>query len=375
MLCSRNNDNRRGGVCILKLLLLLPAITVTGLSGQGFGVSRTTTQQQQHEPTCQNLIVHLLSQKAEIGGVEVGVTTAANSRRGLFATKNIDEGKPICKIPSNLALALSDPANQNHPVDDDTSTMMVRCGANYLTQYANNDVWKWYTETFPKELPLTPDAFSDPEAIELLEFPLALEMVQQRKNDLQTIAVETGLSLDDLRAATTLVSSRSFPIKVAQDDGDIHLDDRGQVITKAGEPAKVIRVLVPLIDMANHKSTNFNAKLVIQDAHKDDAWFVLQATRNIRKGQEITISYGAADSVHLLVDYGFTPDDGNPVDTYLLRKHAKDFTLNDWSTTLQEDLEVMEMLNDGPAVDREDQTLRMVLQFRIQLKQSYADIV
>jgi hypothetical protein len=46
--------------------------------------------------------------------------------------------------------------------------------------------------------------------------------------------------------------------------------------------------------------------------------------------------------------------------------------LADWSTTLQEDLEVMEMLRDEPAMDQEEEILRMVLQFRIQLKRSYA---
>jgi SET domain len=369
MIHSRDICNEGG--CILKLLCLVP-ILVNGLSGKGFGLPKTSAINTQplYEPTCFELMAHLLSQKAEIAGVEVGVT--ADNRRGLFATKNIIEGKSICKIPSDLALALSDPSIAKP--ESDPQTAMVRCGVYYLTQYANNDAWRWYTETFPKNLPLTPDAFSDLDDIEILEFPLAVQMVQQRRRDLQAVAVETGLPLSDLQKATTLVSSRSFPIKVAQDNGDIHLDDRGQVITKAGESNKVVRVLLPLIDMANHQSTKFNAQLVLQDAHKDEAWFVLQATRNIRQGQEITISYGAADSVHLLVNYGFTPDDGNPIDTYLLRKHAKDFALSDWSTSLQEDVEVMEMLKDEPAVDREEEILRMILQFRIQLKKSYANI-
>jgi SET domain len=367
MFGSRTNSIRHGGDCILALLLVLFPTVTSGLSGVGFGGGGSPSSMiSKHEPTCQNLLEHLASQRAVIAGVEVGVVTTADNRRGLFATQNFSEGKPICKIPSDLALALSDPAN--NPDDD-----MVRCGANYLRQYAHSEVWKWYTDTFPKPLPLTPDAFPDDEDVELLEFPMAVQMVQQRKKDLIAVAKATGLAVDDLRAATTLVSSRSFPLKVAQDNGDIQLDDRGQVITKAEQASsKAIRVLVPLIDMANHKSTNFNAKLVLQDAHQDDAWFVLEATRNIRPGQEITISYGAADSIHLLVHYGFVPDDGNPVDAYLLRKYGKDFALADWSTTLQEDLEVMEMLRDEPAMDQEEEILRMVLQFRIQLKRSYA---
>jgi hypothetical protein len=368
-----SSQTRHGGagisVLLLLVLVMFPIVTTGFSAGQGFGATSAGNKDMAmpslYEPTCQSLLEHLASQKAEVAGVEVGVsTTTADHRRGLFATKNIGEGKVICKIPSDLALALSDPANP----DDN----MVRCGANYLRQYANDGAWKWYTDTFPKTLPLTPDAFPDEEDVEMLEFPLAVQMVEQRKKDLAAVAQATGIAVDDLRATTTLVSSRSFPLKVAQNNGDIQLDDRGQVITKAEDGGKAIRVLVPLIDMANHKSTNFNARLVLQDAHRDDAWFVLEATRNIRPGQEITISYGAADSVRLLVHYGFIPDDGNPVDSYMLRKYGKDFALADWSTTLQDDLEVMEMLGDEPAMDQEDEILRMVLQFRIQLKRSYA---
>lgn len=108
--------------------------------------------------------------------------------------------------------------------------------------------------------------------------------MKQRKKDIKRVAEEKGIDEEELRFATWLVSSRAFPLSMAEDDnvaatkaGDINFDDRGQVIAKAER--KWIRILVPLIDVANHSSHNPNAKLTVVDPEKDNAWFALETTR------------------------------------------------------------------------------------------------
>lgn len=95
--------------------------------------------------------------------------------------------------------------------------------------------------------------------------------------------------------------------------GDIALDDRGQVVTKAGE-RQSIQMLVPYLDMVNHHSqNNCNAKWTVLNPQKDDAWFALVATRSIPLHKEITISYGSQveTSDELLLNFGFV-DNSNP---------------------------------------------------------------
>lgn len=349
----------------------------------GFGRPSTSKgQPQQYIPhdtlAIQHLTQTLLQQKAELEGTEIG-TDCATGRRGLFATKNFSKDKIICKIPSAFALALSDPAISTSWKD----TSLAQLGANFLTSYQLNEnaraQWTFYLDGLPTQ-EFTPDFFTDDE-IALLEFPLLVNAIRKRQEDIQRVSSETGIVAHTLQCAVSLVSSRSFGLTVARADdsiqkeaGDIALDDRGQVILPSGQDQSVVRVMVPYMDMANHKSSGTaNAEWTVLDPARDNAWFALTANRNIPAGKEITISYGSSrveSSAELLLGYGFV-DSGNPVDKFLLKKGG-DGILNrdDWTTTLEEDQTMMNMMLDT-ATEQSEETLRKILQFRIQLKQSY----
>lgn len=158
------------------------------------------------------------------------------------------------------------------------------------------------------------------------------------------------------------MSSRSFSIKISIDDPLVR---EGALKTTE----KALRVLLPYLDLLNHSSDNFNAELHLIDPDKDDAWFAIRATRPIKKGKEISISYGAAGvetSIGLLMNYGFVPSQ-NKFDAMLLRKGGEDCieSLDGWSTTLEEDEAAL--AGSGDLGNMEN-----VLKLRIALKRSYS---
>jgi hypothetical protein len=104
------------------------------------------------------------------------------------------------------------------------------------------------------------------------------------------------------------------------------------------------------------------------DPEKDEAWFAIRALKPIPKGSEITIQYGSGvdSSVELLNAYGFVPT-SNKFDAMMLKKGGEDCieSLNDWTTTLQEDEEEFKSAEGNR---------RKTLALRIKLKKAYADL-
>jgi len=346
-------------------------------AGGGFGAkpAPTIVHTADTSETTQQLLKFLQAQKS--GGLdEVEIGIGPNGVRGLFATKNFKKGQLLCKIPSDCALALSDPSKNG----EDAPTL-VHGGANFLKMYQKPEnarqLWAPYLNTLPAmgsdQFDPTPDFFSE-EELGLLEFPRLVRQAKERKEQIKKLAVEMDLDPEELQFATWLTSSRAFSISISTPDEEKNepkYDDRGQVITKAGEQ-KTLRVMVPFIDMANHNSDNPNAKLTLIDPEKDDAWFALEATRPISAGKEVTIAYGSGidSSVELLLNYGFVPK-SNKIDEFMLKKGGDEAitSLDGWTTTLDEDKTMLSMVEDS----EDDSTLRKILQFRIRLKESYKD--
>mmetsp|Transcript_53245 Transcript_53245/g.159406 ORF Transcript_53245/g.159406 Transcript_53245/m.159406 type:complete len:253 (-) Transcript_53245:2219-2977(-) len=166
-----------------------------GKAAGGFG--KTVKAPSIHDPdtsdTTQNLIKYLSSQKSKgIGtegcGNEIGFHKETGIR-GLYATKNIKKGEIICRIPSDLALALSDPQFGG----DDVPTI-AHGGRNYIVFYKEDPqacaLWSPYLDTLPTKdvyFDPTPDYYSDKE-IEALEFPRAVENAKERKQQIKDLA-------------------------------------------------------------------------------------------------------------------------------------------------------------------------------------------
>jgi hypothetical protein len=219
-----------------------------------------------------------------------------------------------------------------------------------------SDKWAPYLVTLPtrsSNFDPTPDFFSD-EEIRQLEFPRIVKAAMERKHQIEELSKAEGVDLEALQFATWLVKSRAFSVlKVNREEG--------KVLTK--------NVLIPYVDMINHSSDQPNVKLeVVESKAEDESFYALCATRPIRAGQEILLSYGSGEdsAVELLLNYGFVPS-ANPNDVAMLQ-YGGDGCLTDadqWSTTLEED----EVLAQGASGN-----LRTILAFRIRLKQALQSI-
>ena len=166
--------SRLVAACITLLLLIRTIPPCTGFAAAakskasstaavGFGANKNknknslTQQQQPHIPdetaSTQRLLQFLQRHKAVLDGTVIGIDPVTGMR-GLYATKNFSKDKVLCKIPSDLALALSDPtaAAASDDSNDDAPTI-AHGGANFLTLYKNNPQaaaqWAFYLDSLP----------------------------------------------------------------------------------------------------------------------------------------------------------------------------------------------------------------------------------
>jgi len=345
------------------------------MGGGGFGPSKRTTFI--HTPDIGEESKRLqkfleVQNAAGLETIDIGFSKDTG-RRGLFCLTKIKKNQIFCKIPSDCALALADP----NKTGEDAPTPAHR-GANLLEMYMKKEqsrkFWSPYFDILPtkdsKMFDRTPDFFAD-EDLKLFEFPRLINRVKQRKKEIEEVAAERDLTVEELQFATWLSTSRQFRLNIPvpkseQDEIMPDKDEKGQIISRGGKK-KALYVLVPFIDIANHSSDQSNCRLTLVDPNKDDAWFALEATRPIAAGKELLISYGNGlhSSVELLLNYGFVPS-ANKIDALMLRKGG-DGTITDangWTTTLEEDKAMVQMAIDDPI-------LQKILQFRIRLKESY----
>jgi hypothetical protein len=363
------------------------AVTGGTTATKGFGAPKTPWKVYTPDETAAtaSLTDFLLKNKASISNTEIGFDPVTG-KQGLYATKNFKEGQVICQVPSDCALALSDPA----AAGKDAPTV-AHNGLQFLQRYWKNEVertttWAPYLDTLPVSVPAadsTPNLFPADE-LELLEFPRLVQRAKQYQTETKALFesqsdATSQVSLEELEFATWMVTTRSFPIQMqvaapveeGSDNADADkLDDRGQIISAADR--HWIRVMVPFIDIANHNS-DANAQMTLLDPEKDDAWFALKATRPIPQGREINMRYGSGldSSVELLLNYGIVPTEENKIDALMLRKGGDDCIANleGWSTTLEEDEAMLEMTAAGGTSDN----LRKILAFRIKMKKAYAE--
>jgi len=285
--------------------------------------------------------------------------------RGVYASKSFKNNEIICQIPSDCALALSNPDLGG--VDAPT---VAHCGRNFLDMYTNHPTasktWAPYLNSLPSldsaHFDATPDFFTD-EEIEAMELPWSKKQVEQRLVDIAELCAKDDISFEDLQFATWLVSSRALEISVGeQEDSDVASD-----LGASDGNVKSIRVMLPFLDMINHSSDNANCEMHLIDPEKDEAWFAIRTKRPIKKGKQITISYGTGveTSPALLHNYGFVPS-GNRFDKLMVKTKGDDVidSLEGWTTSLEED----ESLLKNPDLSG---NMKKILQMRRQLKLSY----
>mmetsp|Transcript_73170 Transcript_73170/g.152804 ORF Transcript_73170/g.152804 Transcript_73170/m.152804 type:complete len:161 (+) Transcript_73170:2-484(+) len=74
---------------------------------------------------------------------------------------------------------------------------------------------------------------------------------------------------------------------------------------KTGENTSQVHTLVPAADMPNHKTGTFEA------VQAPDGSLVLKAKGNLKKGDQVFISYGKKCNGEFLANYGFVPENND----------------------------------------------------------------
>ncbi|KAK1739253.1 SET domain-containing protein [Skeletonema marinoi] len=272
--------------------------------------------------------------------------------RGLFATRDIRPNELIVEVPYHLALNVGDTLRQDYynldnisdewdegDVEDVVQALYflenfvggASFDGSYCCRYdeydeeVDSDYFAPYVSTLPSkpiistadnnnsyddEEGLTPDFWSD-STINEIGIPSYSQRIIDRKSILRTIAQNNNVDEGDLQWATFMIRSRRFTTwnMVPDPNND---DDGGPFGALTQKKIEQIQgFLVPLIDMANH-NPNPNAVMKISvnkwtRKFDDTSSFALRATRPIRKGEEVTISYGdgSGTCLELLDKYGF----------------------------------------------------------------------
>lgn len=129
-------------------------ISNQGQAAGGFGKKNDSvpvSHTRDESPSTQNLLNFLLQWKSEgldsDAGTEVGFDMTTGIR-GMYATKQFKRNEIICKIPSDVALALVDPSTAS-----EETTSVADGAVNFLQWYQNNEqarkMWSPYLDTLP----------------------------------------------------------------------------------------------------------------------------------------------------------------------------------------------------------------------------------
>lgn len=105
------------------------------------------------------------------------------------------------------------------------------------------------------------------------------------------------LPLDQFLWAFSVISSRHLTLNnsaTPSDDASLQL------------------LVMPLLDFLNHSPDPNVVALPFHDKINNESFVLIQALRDIKKGEQLLMSYGALSNSHLLQKYGFTlPDNAN----------------------------------------------------------------
>ena len=258
----------------------------------------------------------------DVSSTKVGF---GNRGRGLFASRDINKGEVVLKVP--LSSVLSDGVG-NAPYPD--APWSVVLAAEVLRQRHQGDdaKFKCYVNSLPKETigfasaqlatsnsNLLPDLLSDTGALDELERYTFLLQGSAK-------AVAEKFTKDDWRWAMSLTHSRTF---------------------RAEEPVKnnnnkttVRRLMVPYVDLLNHDSRDDQVSCkweVVWGNGSDirDSYFEVTTTQPVKVNEELLTSYGECDDRKYFLYYGFLPVP-NPHNAVSLFRNLEDAA--SWYETL-----------------------------------------
>ena len=253
----------------------------------------------------------LLSWLAARGGSSSVAVATRNNLRGLECTRDAEVGEVLLEVP--LSAVLTDAVEPQLPGVAPSWTAplpsMVQLAIGALLRQQAPD-FAPYLSSWPAGMPELP-ANLEPGDVEA-----DAEFVAQ--------VSASRLWFEEQHAAAAILYAKAHPGQLFPCD----LDEFRTAVQLAGSRClrvacsalgRELRLLVPVVDMANHDGNTPSAIYTCAASEGDAAdagelgCVQLRAARPLRRGDAVTISYGEHTNAHFAQFYGFVPQD-NPHD-------------------------------------------------------------
>ena len=221
--------------------------------------------------------------------------------RGLFASRDVEAGEVVLRVPISSALSDGrvDPPYPGAP-------WSVVLAAELLRERAKGDDARLsrYVRSLPSEtIGFANSSFASREgAADLVADGAAFDELERYDLLLRgsAAAVREHHAFDDWRWAMSLAHSRTFRVEEP---------------APSGAARKTVgatrRLMVPYVDLLNHDSREIEVQCewsCAWDLGGGDGDFVVRATRDVQKGEELVTSYGERDDRHFFLFFGFLPE-------------------------------------------------------------------
>ena len=190
---------------------------------------------------------------------------------------------------------------------------------------------------------------------------------EEEKNYLNKIELETQIRRQDLFLGKSL---RPIKNKILNIDNSLEKFKENFIYVstrnfgRRGSFYDDVNTLVPYLDLLNHNNS-YNAWFYYDE--KRDG-FVLFATKDIEKNEEITISYGKFNNIYLYTMYGFTIKDNIYKQSIILKVYDTKFVIFE-NIKKDEIMKVVNFFKPKNTKDKDDLIIKIIISLKNKLNE------
>ena len=292
------------------------------ISPRGFGAKAVNAGTVLSDPTYDAMYEWLrTSSKTNLNKVAVA---DFDGLRGVMATEDIGVGEDIVSIPAEFAVDLG---TQNQDPVPTARRLLYEKAVDDGSRAA-------YWELLPQ--PNSPDLctadFMSEKELMMLQWPPLVVETRKRSAQLREVMGDAAPSVNTPREHLSAAAGRLKELRWAT---WIVLS---RVLTVVGPDGQGHKLLIPFIDMFNHRASSKHYL-----TGRTDGALRVVAGEKVRAGEQIHIVYGteATSNVELLAHYGFVDPSAASADRALVRAHP-DALAALRLTSVEEDLALLQ---------------------------------
>lgn len=211
--------------------------------------------------------------------------------RTLYASKNIQTGDCLLKVPYNAQLSPENLPSEVTCLFQDEISNVAKVALLILQEerLGQNSQWAPYISCLPLEKDLHSTIFWSDEELQMIRSSALYEETLRQKAQIEKDFWSVRLAVDEFPNKFRGVTLREFRYAY------------GLVTSRAWESSKGVS-LIPFADFLNHDGTS--EAYLLSDESKQHSEVI--ADRNLAPGDEIMIRYGRFSNATLLLDFGFS---------------------------------------------------------------------